>query len=173
MKGVFMTEWTHRPLEFHVALQQIPKLLFTLESFYFVFLVFLGVVQLLQLFRSTSAIHRDFKYSMNWACPATCRPNLCLCRGAVHIRRKQREQSAKKRGDRNVESCWYLFISGLIYLLRFFFTCCVEVSNPTPHYSLSTSSSSSFSSSPICSAYLCANVYACFMALRKTKKSSH
>lgn len=26
------------------------------------------------------SIHSDFKYSMNWECPATYRPNLCLCR---------------------------------------------------------------------------------------------
>lgn len=41
------------------------------------------------LFGSTTGIHSDFKYSMNWECPATYRPNLCLCRGAFHMRRNR------------------------------------------------------------------------------------
>lgn len=38
----------------------------------------------------------------------------------------------KKRGDRNVESCWYLFISGVIYLLRFFLPAVWKCQTPHP-----------------------------------------
>ncbi len=58
-----------------------------------------------------------------------------------------------------------LFIICLIYL-AVCFTCCVEVSCPTPRHSLSLSSLS------ICSAFLCANVYARFMAPKDKEKQS-
>lgn len=126
------------------------------------------------LFRSTTGIHSHFKYSMNWECPAIYRPNLCLCGGSCS-HQAQESPVKEEGGNDNVESCTLsfrgslkpFFVIGLIYLCccLFVFTCCVEVSCPTPRYSLSLSSSLS-------AVHLCANVCARFMAPKDKEKQS-
>lgn len=93
--------------------------------------------------------------------------------GAAHIRRRRARW--RRGGNDNVESCTLsfrgslkpFFVIGLIYLCccLFVFTCCVEVSCPTPRYSLSLSSSLS-------AVHLCANVCARFMAPKDKEKQS-
>ena len=54
---------------------------------------------------STSGIHADLKYSMNWECPATHRPNLCSCRGELITYAKQSGVERWWWGSGGVESC--------------------------------------------------------------------
>lgn len=121
------------------------------------------------LFTSTTNIHSDFKYSMNWECHATYGPPLIYAH-AVELFTPGATESSGKSATGNVESCSLSFKNELKRCCKWFdwlavvWTPCGSVLPHTPLLSFSPPLS-------ICSAFLCANVYARFMA--PTDKERH